>query len=101
MHHKRLLPGSTSGACHSNFARRRGYFQVMRLAWVAAVVVLALAVAAPAGAASNLWATVNVCDTPAHPGQVGLRASMPGKPRGTRGGCGSGCSTGTATAGAT
>ena len=26
----------------------------------------------------NLWATVNVCDTPSSPNQVGVRASMPG-----------------------
>jgi hypothetical protein len=38
--------------------------------------------AAPARAASSLWATVNLCDTAAHPGQIGVRASMPGRPRG-------------------
>ena len=27
---------------------------------------------------SRLWATVNVCDTPRHPNQVGVRVSMPG-----------------------
>jgi hypothetical protein len=43
---------------------------------------LTLLAAAPAGAASNLWATVNVCDTTEHPGQIGVRGSMPGKPRG-------------------
>ncbi len=26
----------------------------------------------------DLWATVNVCDTPAHPDTLGIRASMPG-----------------------
>lgn len=30
----------------------------------------------------NLWATVNICDTVAHPNQMGVRASMPGN--GTR-----------------
>jgi hypothetical protein len=34
--------------------------------------------AAPAAAASDLWATVNVCDTEAHPDAIGIRASMPG-----------------------
>ena len=40
--------------------------------------------AAPASAADvDLWATVNVCDTAAHPDEIGIRASMPGgKPRG-------------------
>ena len=39
--------------------------------------------AAPASAAdADLWATVNVCDTAAHPKEVGIRASMPGgKPK--------------------
>lgn len=45
---------------------------------------LAAAVAAPARAAdrpldtTKLWATINVCDTSAHPDTIGLRASMPG-----------------------
>ena len=34
-------------------------------------------------AADRLWATVNVCDTTKHPNEVGIRASMPGTPRGT------------------
>jgi hypothetical protein len=39
--------------------------------------------AAPASAAdADLWATVNVCDTAAHPKEIGIRASMPGgKPK--------------------
>jgi hypothetical protein len=39
--------------------------------------------AAPARAAdADLWATVNVCDTAAHPDEIGIRASMPGgKPK--------------------
>jgi hypothetical protein len=42
------------------------------------------AFAAPASADDvDLWATVNVCDTEAHPDEIGIRASMPGgKPRG-------------------
>jgi hypothetical protein len=41
--------------------------------------VLALAAAgAPAAAAKPLWATVNICDTPAHEDTVGIRAAMPG-----------------------
>ena len=43
-----------------------------------ALTALALS-AAPAGAATkNLWATVNVCDTPSHPDDVGVAARMPG-----------------------
>jgi hypothetical protein len=45
----------------------------------------AFAVAAPAGAAPQRaltpWATVNVCDTAAHPNAIGIRASMPGARR--------------------
>jgi hypothetical protein len=41
---------------------------------------------APASAAvpapDELWATINVCDTARHPGEVGVRAAMPGRPRG-------------------
>jgi hypothetical protein len=51
-----------------------------------AVVLAALSLAGPASAAKprtvdkskRLWATINVCDTPAHPDTVGIRASMPG-----------------------
>src|SRR3954454_23742246 len=35
-------------------------------------------------AATALWATVNVCATPAHPDTIGIRASMPGTPRRAR-----------------
>lgn len=42
----------------------------------AAVLLMA---ASPAGAAPHrLWATINVCDTIAHPDSIGIRASMPG-----------------------
>jgi hypothetical protein len=38
--------------------------------------------AAPARAAdSTLWATVNLCDTAAHPNEIGIRAALP--PRGS------------------
>ena len=30
------------------------------------------------------WATVNVCDTPRHPAEVGVRAAMPARPRGAQ-----------------
>jgi hypothetical protein len=56
---------------------------MMRLA---APAVLALACALAAGTVANaaqgrpkdLWATVNVCDTPEYPDMMGVRASMPG-----------------------
>jgi hypothetical protein len=53
----------------------------MRL--LVALIVGALVVPATAQAQKNLWATVNVCDTAKHPNEVGVRASMPGYPRGT------------------
>jgi hypothetical protein len=55
----------------------------------AACLATACALAAPGSAAARpaavdrLWATVNVCDTSKHPNEVGVRASMPGTPRGT------------------
>jgi len=50
------------------------------------VTLLVLLAAAPARAASverskDLWATVNVCDTPARPDVIGIRGSMPGSGR--------------------
>ena len=50
------------------------------------VLLAALVAAAPAEArqAAAPWATVNVCDTAAHPNQIGIRGSMPGLKRKTR-----------------
>jgi hypothetical protein len=45
---------------------------------LAAIAVLMLAGAAPAAATRHLWATVNVCDTAAHPDMMGVRGRMPG-----------------------
>jgi hypothetical protein len=41
---------------------------------------LAIGISAPAdaGKVKNLWATVNVCDTPKSPNEMGIRARMPG-----------------------
>jgi hypothetical protein len=52
----------------------------MRAAITALITLLACA---PAHAkkphdSRQLWATVNVCDTPSHPNEIGIRASMPG-----------------------
>jgi hypothetical protein len=43
----------------------------------------ALVAPSAATAENNLWATVNVCDTSKHPNEVGIRAAMPGVPRGS------------------
>src|SRR5918999_4171153 len=51
------------------------------LAAVCALAAPGTAAARPA-AADRLWATVNVCDTSEHPNEVGIRASMPGRPLG-------------------
>lgn len=54
---------------------------------IAALAAAALAVAPASGSAKSghtifqsrhLWATVNVCDTAAHPDTIGIRGSMPG-----------------------
>lgn len=45
---------------------------------------VALVAPTPAHAVRDLWATVNVCDTPTQPNVVGVRASMPGTARGRR-----------------
>jgi hypothetical protein len=50
----------------------------MRLRALIVVSVLLPLVAQPAVAKEeDLWATVNVCDTAAHPDEIGIRASMP------------------------
>ena len=56
---------------------------------IALTVALVVALLSPAGAAarkreSSPWATVNVCDTAKHPDAIGVRASMPGTPKGAR-----------------
>ena len=57
---------------------------VMRLrAVLMSAVLCGLAAPAVAHAQTSLWATVNVCDTAKHPNEIGVRASMPGFPRGT------------------
>jgi hypothetical protein len=54
---------------------------------IALVVALLAVVVFPASAAAkdvSPWATVNVCDTAKQPDSIGIRASMPGTPRGAR-----------------
>jgi hypothetical protein len=57
---------------------------MLRRALLVAVAALALAPASAAARQDDLWATVNVCDTARHPDVIGIRASMPGTPRGAR-----------------
>jgi hypothetical protein len=54
----------------------------MKRAWAIAVAALLLWPAGAHARTDNLWATVNLCDTATHPSQIGVRASMPGHPRG-------------------
>lgn len=58
----------------------------LRIFVCAAAVAAALLAASVAGGAQTtdpaLWATVNVCDTAAHPDTIGIRGSMPGTGRG-------------------
>jgi hypothetical protein len=56
----------------------------MRLAFLAALLVFAVAPAAAEGRDPAQWATVNVCDSAKQPDAIGIRASMPGTPKGVR-----------------
>ncbi len=49
-----------------------------------AALVLGLASASEAAAATRLWATVNVCDTELRPDTLGIRANVPGNGTGQR-----------------
>lgn len=54
------------------------------LAALVSLLVLSLAPAAQGRTvrpSKDLWATVNICDTPAHPDTIGIRGSMPGSGR--------------------
>jgi hypothetical protein len=54
---------------------------VCRRAWIAVTGLALLAAALPDGAAAatpDLWATVNLCNTPQHPFKMGVRGHMPG-----------------------
>ena len=56
----------------------------MRRSLLLSLLLLAL-VAVPADAgARTLWATVNVCDTAAHPDEIGIRAALPASRAGVR-----------------
>jgi hypothetical protein len=55
--------------------------RMMRTLPLACALLLLVPAAASAQRASDLWATVNVCDTAAAPNTVGVRGSMPGLKR--------------------
>jgi hypothetical protein len=56
----------------------------MRRSLIISLLLLALG-AVPAHAAERtLWATVNVCDTAAHPDEIGIRAALPARRAGVR-----------------
>jgi hypothetical protein len=77
---RRDHPSITTFSCRYRFLCMR----VLSAACLAAAAALAAPAAATARPAQtdHLWATVNVCDTAKHPNEVGIRASMPGTPRG-------------------
>jgi hypothetical protein len=56
----------------------------MRFAVLAALFALMLVPATAAARDDDQWATVNVCDTAKQPDSIGIRASMPGVPKGAR-----------------
>jgi hypothetical protein len=56
----------------------------MRIAVLAAVIIALLAPAVASAKDAAPWATVNVCDTAKRPDAIGIRASMPGVPKGAR-----------------
>src|SRR3954468_23357528 len=56
----------------------------MRRAVAIAVLMLALGPATARAREPGPWATVNVCDTAKFPDEIGIRASMPGTPKGAR-----------------
>jgi hypothetical protein len=56
----------------------------MRIALAAMILVLLAPAAATARDVPEQWATVNLCDTLKRPDALGIRASMPGTPKGTR-----------------
>src|SRR3954453_22688023 len=56
----------------------------MRRAVAIAVLMLALGPAPARAREPGPWATVNVCDTAKQPDAIGIRASMPGTPKGAR-----------------
>jgi hypothetical protein len=55
---------------------------MMRRIALAAIAVVALAAVPAQAREAGLWATVNLCDTPARPAAIGVRVSIPKHARG-------------------
>jgi hypothetical protein len=51
----------------------------MRRSPLISLLLLALGAVPAHGAERKLWATVNVCDTAAHPDEIGIRAALPAR----------------------
>src|SRR3954454_24843802 len=56
----------------------------MRIVVVAVAIIALLAPSVASAKDAAPWATVNVCDTAKRPDTIGIRASMPGLPKGAR-----------------
>jgi hypothetical protein len=56
----------------------------MRRSLLISLLLLALGGVPAHAAERKLWATVNVCDTAAHPDEIGIRASLPARRAGVR-----------------
>ena len=56
----------------------------MRRVLLAALLALFVFPAAAHARDNSLWATVNICDTAKQPDRIGIRAAMPGTPKGAR-----------------
>ena len=56
----------------------------MRRSLLLSLLLLALVVVPADAGARTLWATVNVCDTAAHPDEIGIRAALPASRAGVR-----------------
>ncbi len=56
----------------------------MRIAVLAAAIFALLAPALASAKEATPWATVNLCNTAKRPDAIGIRASMPGVPKGAR-----------------
>ena len=57
---------------------------MLRIALPLALLACLFAPSVAAAKDSDAWATVNVCDTAKQPDTIGIRASMPGSPKGVR-----------------
>jgi hypothetical protein len=57
---------------------------MLRTVMVALAVLVLMPCVAAAREPAGVWATVNVCDTAKQPDVIGIRASMPGTPKGAR-----------------